>query len=390
MHTITKAILLALFLCAPAYTAPVALVLSGGGAKGAYEVGVWKAMTEKGIAGDVRVVSGTSVGGLNAALIASVASPSVIESFWTNHIGEIIASVNLSKARMEVAGILDDVDSVLKKRDEFRRRRFAEEAASFGIPANLLPPGVTNRIDKETERAFIRYSLFGVGKFTLRKVNEVLNDEMAEGWIDPSSLKGVLEDCIPRKWSDGAPATYATVLEKGTWKRKVFKLNDEPFDRMISIVRATSAIPVVFNNVEIDGKTYVDGGWTGKGGENVPITPVIENHPDISTIYVVYLNDLKTINSDGDRINVSDYPEKKIIEIIPSRSLRGYFGTLDFSENTCRELMQLGYDDAIRVIDENRQDAYRQALLRDDVRREASAKRHPVGGRCAKRASKAK
>lgn len=55
-----------------AQVAPSALVLSGGGAKGAYQVGVWKAMTELGIAKDICVISGTSVGGINAALFASV------------------------------------------------------------------------------------------------------------------------------------------------------------------------------------------------------------------------------------------------------------------------------------------------------------------------------
>lgn len=49
----------------------VGLVLSGGGGKGAYEVGVWKALRDYGIAGRVTAFSGTSVGGLNAALFAT-------------------------------------------------------------------------------------------------------------------------------------------------------------------------------------------------------------------------------------------------------------------------------------------------------------------------------
>ena len=50
---------------------PLGLVLSGGGAKGAYEVGVWQAMEEMGLAGDVAAISGTSVGAINAALFAT-------------------------------------------------------------------------------------------------------------------------------------------------------------------------------------------------------------------------------------------------------------------------------------------------------------------------------
>ena len=42
------------------------LVLSGGGTKGAYEVGVWKALQELKI--PLRGISGTSIGALNAAM----------------------------------------------------------------------------------------------------------------------------------------------------------------------------------------------------------------------------------------------------------------------------------------------------------------------------------
>lgn len=45
-----------------------ALILAGGGGKGAYEIGVWKAMRELGIERKIKAVSGASVGGLNGAL----------------------------------------------------------------------------------------------------------------------------------------------------------------------------------------------------------------------------------------------------------------------------------------------------------------------------------
>jgi NTE family protein len=48
--------------------APTALVLSGGGAKGAYEAGVAAVLVERGL--PIRLVAGSSAGALNAALIA--------------------------------------------------------------------------------------------------------------------------------------------------------------------------------------------------------------------------------------------------------------------------------------------------------------------------------
>ena len=43
------------------------LVLAGGGAKGAYQIGAWKALKEAGVR--ICAVAGTSVGALNGALI---------------------------------------------------------------------------------------------------------------------------------------------------------------------------------------------------------------------------------------------------------------------------------------------------------------------------------
>ena len=46
-----------------------AIALEGGGAKGAYEAGVWKALEEAGV--KYNAVAGTSVGALNGAMMAS-------------------------------------------------------------------------------------------------------------------------------------------------------------------------------------------------------------------------------------------------------------------------------------------------------------------------------
>lgn len=45
-----------------------AVVLSGGGAKGGYQIGVWKVLRQMGFTPDI--VVGTSVGALNGALMA--------------------------------------------------------------------------------------------------------------------------------------------------------------------------------------------------------------------------------------------------------------------------------------------------------------------------------
>ncbi len=48
----------------------IGLVFSGGGGKGAYEIGVWNYLREAKLDKKVKIISGTSVGALNAALFA--------------------------------------------------------------------------------------------------------------------------------------------------------------------------------------------------------------------------------------------------------------------------------------------------------------------------------
>jgi len=59
------------------------LVLSGGGARGAFQVGVYERLLEDArFAGGPAVLSGTSAGGINAALIAAGKSPREMLQFW--------------------------------------------------------------------------------------------------------------------------------------------------------------------------------------------------------------------------------------------------------------------------------------------------------------------
>ena len=57
------------------------LVLEGGGAKGAYQIGAWRALKEAGV--KIRGVSGTSVGALNGALIC-MDDLEKAEKLWAN------------------------------------------------------------------------------------------------------------------------------------------------------------------------------------------------------------------------------------------------------------------------------------------------------------------
>jgi NTE family protein len=89
--------------CAPStrpFDAPTALVLSGGGAKGAYEAGVAAVFVERGL--PIRLVSGSSAGALNAAMIAD-GRMDRLEALWRGLSRDRIYSL---RARVLFAGLL--------------------------------------------------------------------------------------------------------------------------------------------------------------------------------------------------------------------------------------------------------------------------------------------
>lgn len=85
-----------------------ALVLSGGGGKGAYEVGVWKALHEYGIARKVTAISGTSAGGLNAALFAT-SSVEDSEKIWREEVSERLTQNDSLISQEGLSSLLDMV-----------------------------------------------------------------------------------------------------------------------------------------------------------------------------------------------------------------------------------------------------------------------------------------
>ena len=84
------------------------LVLSGGGGKGAYEVGVWKAFYEYGLAQKIRALSGTSVGGLNSALFA-IQNYENIENIWVSKVPDKLTQ---NDALISQEGLEDIISSI--------------------------------------------------------------------------------------------------------------------------------------------------------------------------------------------------------------------------------------------------------------------------------------
>ena len=247
----------------------IGLVLSGGGAKGAFQAGVWKAMCELGLADRVSVISGTSVGAINGAAFATLRDPETICRFWRTKVGDIATPnlTNLAQGQFIVA-----IKDVLQ-----------------GKP------------------------------FPFR------------GLLDRSALGTILSSLLPRRWPEGAPEVYATALEcrgclfgtldSDCYERQCFFLNGElNADNRIKQLLASAAIPWGFDPVDLNGRRYVDGSWDAMGGDNIPVSQILERRPDIRTIIVVRCN---CAADEPEAVNATIPRGTTLVEVRPRSSLRG-------------------------------------------------------------------
>ena len=336
---------------------PLGLVLSGGGAKGAYEVGVWQELQAAELAPRVKAISGTSVGAINAALFAS--RPDAAETLWLENMEEVF-TLNTNRVAESIQKTLDQTSDAIERYNEVKKVRMDEAARRLGTSVDALPAEEVEAAEKSALRSGVGNLLFSL---LLRGASDYVeitqSDASREGYVDSAKLAAALDGAVPADWPAGAPAAYATAFEKGSDGRTAtWKLNGEPQGRRILALRASAAIPVGFDTVEIDGKTYVDGGWESKGGDNVPLEPILEHHSEIKTVVIVYLDDAKHLNKKRFEKNraAATAAGVRLVEIVPSenigRGFDGWQGVFDASPETAKHLIELGRKDARKKLRE--------------------------------------
>ena len=87
------------------------IALCGGGGKGAYQVGVMKALKETGILKNIKYISGTSVGALNAILYA-IGDIQLAENVWLKYVNPEVMIKNFDLPRYELSR--DGLKSMLR------------------------------------------------------------------------------------------------------------------------------------------------------------------------------------------------------------------------------------------------------------------------------------
>ncbi|MEY2928218.1 MAG: hypothetical protein RL367_2695 [Pseudomonadota bacterium] len=217
------------------------LVFQGGGALGAYQIGVYQALQEAGIEPDW--VIGTSIGAINAALIAG----------------------NAPEQRLE-------------RLREFWHR--VEHGHLFEGPmANLLRP-------MRTMSAIIS----GIPSFFVPNPLAFMSQMMplgpeAAGYYSVDPLRALLNELVDFDLINNGP-TRLTVgaANVQSSEMRYFDSREGPLD--VRHILASGALPPAFPAVRIDGELYWDGGIVS----NTPVEAVFDDHPrNNAIVFAVHL-----------------------------------------------------------------------------------------------------
>lgn len=261
------------------------LTFSGGGGKGAYEIGVWKALKEFGIDQYVKAISGTSVGALNAALFIG-GNYERAESTWMSISQDSILVPNTK-------GIVDYISSM---------------SIPYAKPSALW-----------LQKALTSY--VGTGVFSQKGLEKLIRDNV--------DLSAITSSKIP---------IHSCAVNIAAARAEYIKLNDQSEADIVQYLLASAAIPFVFDKVEVQSKSYYDGGLPIIG-DNSPIGPVIAAGCDM--VIAVLLDQGTSIYA-----NEQKYPNAKLWTIVPHDDQGGIIGgTLDFNPDHARLRITQGYED---------------------------------------------
>lgn len=266
----------------------IGLVLCGGGAKGAYQIGVFKALEELELSKEVKVISGSSIGALNGALYLLYRADE-IERIWQRCNWSSIFGVS---------------------KDNIKR-------------VNQIVHSVNTR---QMSPVLGALNMVGVANKTGLPLQRDGFERVLHQYLKPSMIKDHKIDLM------------ISCGRANSKQVEYFKLNDQTSKRMDDILFATTAVPMLYNPVSIGGNYYCDP----MKSERAPLAPMINSKCE--TIIIVYLDR-------SQRLNKRELNGKKIIEIVPSQDLgSGIYGSFDFRKSVIEHSIDLGGNDAYQIL----------------------------------------
>lgn len=291
----------------------VALVLCGGGAKGAAHVGVLKVLEEANM--PIDMIVGTSIGGLVGGIYAMGYSAQEIDAIISGCDWEYLLSDNTDRRDASFAKKVKDSRFLIKV--PFYSLDVEDDPSLGKSPISRLPAGLIG------------------GQNVLNLLNG-----LAVGYQEPVYFGNL-------------PIPFACVAaDLATGKPVVLKEGILPV-----AMRATMAIPGVFAPVNMDGRVLVDGGILNnfpvdvarEMGADIVIGVDIKNDPptaeNLKSIPQVLSQMLGLMGNDTYERNVND------VDILIKPDVTGY-GTYSFTKKAVDQLMINGYVAAKQKYDE--------------------------------------
>ena len=306
----------------------VGLVLSGGGAKGAYQAGVTRALAEAGIEADV--VAGASIGALNGAMVAST-SDMAMAAERLHQVWSLLAS-----------------KSPLHPHWPSYLRLLVSAGQAWNVPWLLKP--FLNKVLASTavESLMSEVSEREIGLFSDEPLRELLDKfldplELARGrplHVSIYRSRGILLDL--------AVDALAVAGLQDTPDSEFKHLQSLPLREQRECLLASAALPLVFKRREVEGQFYSDGGqggWHAVQG-NTPMTPLLAENCDL--VLVSHLGN----GSLWSRPRNPDGPA--VIELRPRSpiSRKGVSDLLGFEPERISSWIEQGYTDTLTTLAE--------------------------------------
>jgi NTE family protein len=291
---------------------PVGLALEGGGGKGAYQIGAWRALVESGFS--FGAISGMSIGAINGAFI-SLGDEKAAGAFWMR-LSEIRrARIDPKKAKGFLLRLLTDLCLVILPvpAGKWRLLKFAKATA-------LLYKGLSNG---------------GGFKYLLRKglIDTDVMAEMLFEYLDVERLSTSDIDLYISIYKERV--LYPFFRGKSILKRA----QDLDPHSLKAFLMASAALPLLFPIVEIDRRRYRDG-QLGVPNIHQPLVDL-----GLKRIFVVHLRP-------WDKRNRKRGWAEGVVHIAPEVRMGGLFkGTLDFDPVRIETRIKMGYEDTLRILD---------------------------------------
>ena len=255
------------------------LVLSGGGAKGAFEIGVWRWLQRTGLDKKITGISGTSVGALNSILF-SCTSLEEAERIWRSVRQEDLTRVN---------------KETLKRVAEIFLQALTGTAIG-SISAPLLMQDMM--------------PMTGESFFTQEKLSEIVDEVLKSRF----PRDRVVFSCLARQSLQQQKEPPAENALQALHNADYYCLNNRNVKEISKIVLASSALPLVYEPVRIHHFEYRDGGCR----DNTPCTPLIRS--GFRKLIVVHLSERgrmdPTVETVGDTVLFHVYPTLRVKHLI--------------------------------------------------------------------------